>query len=220
MLAVQGPKAEDLMADLFGAGIREVGFFRFGMFDFQGTQQLIARSGYSRQGGFEIYLQGGALGPALWDAVWEAGRPYDIAPGCPNLIKRIEGGLLSYGNEMTRENNPLEIGLRKYCSLDGSVDYIGREALQQIAAGGVQRLIRGVRFDGSRCPTCSTPWPVMTGDRQVGQITSAIWSPRLECNVGLSLIERGAWELGQRVTVRSADGATRDGEVSALPFTG
>ncbi len=73
-LAVQGPKAEDLLARLFGDHVREIGFFKFGWIDFEGTQQLIARSGYSRQGGFEIYLKGNHLGGALWDAIWRAGR--------------------------------------------------------------------------------------------------------------------------------------------------
>ena len=217
-LAVQGPKAEDLMADLFGEGIRDLGFFRFGWFDFQNTRQLIARSGYSRQGGFEIYLNDGTLGGALWDAVWEAGQAYEIAPGCPNLIERIEGGLLSYGNDMTRANTPLELGLGRYCALDGSVNAIGSEALAMVAAQGISRDIRGVLFDGGACPTCSTPWPVIADGRDIGQITSAIWSPRLKRNVGLSLIERGFWSPGQPVHVTSSDGAMRPGEVAALPF--
>jgi len=217
-LAVQGPKAEQLLAGLFGEHIRDIGFFKYGWIDFQGTRQLIARSGYSRQGGFEIYLEGGHFGTALWDAIWEAGQPLDIKPGCPNLIERIEGGLFSYGNEMTRDNNPLEIGLGKFCALDGSVDYIGRAALQKIASDGVTQQIRGVAFDGGACPTCSKPWPVMVGDVQVGQITSAIWSPRLNCNVGQSMIARGHWNAGQAVTVRSQDGKTRSGYVSNLPF--
>lgn len=217
-LAIQGPKAEALLAGLFGAHVRDIGFFKFGWIDFAGTRQLIARSGYSRQGGFEIYLNGGHLGAALWDAIWEAGQAFDIAPGCPNLIERIEGGLLSYGNEMTRENTPLEIGLEKFCSLDGSVDYLGQAALQRAVDVGVGRQIRGVLFDGGPCPTCAAPWPVLVGDRQVGQITSAIWSPRLKRNVGLSLIDRAFWDPGKSVEVACADGTLRDGEVSALPF--
>ncbi len=217
-LAVQGPKAEALLALLFGEHIRDIGFFKFGWIDFQGTRQLIARSGYSRQGGFEIYLDGGHLGSALWDTIWEAGQTHNITPGCPNLIERIEGGLLSYGNEFTRENNPFEIGHGKFCMVDGSIDYIGRAALQKIAAAGATREIRGVAFDGGPCPTCSKPWPVMVGDRQVGQITSAIWSPRLKRNVGQSMIDCGFWDAGQAVTVKSQDGVARSGEVSSLPF--
>jgi dimethylsulfoniopropionate demethylase len=217
-LAVQGPKAEDLMVDLFGEAIRDVGFFKYGWFEFQGTPQLIARSGYSRQGGFEIYLNGSKFGPALWDAIWAAGEKHHITPGCPNLIERIEGGLFSYGNEMTREVNPLEFGMGKFCKLDGSIDFIGREALQKVAADGVRREIRGVLFDGPACPTCSIPWPVMVGEAQVGQITSAIWSPRLMRNIGLSLIARAHWEIGTAITVTYPDGSQQAGEISDLPF--
>ncbi len=217
-LAVQGPKAEGLLAELFGEHIREIGFFKFGWIDFQGTRQLIARSGYSRQGGFEIYLQGGDMGAALWDAIWRAGASLNIMPGCPNLIERIEGGLFSYGNEMTRDNNPLEIGLERFCVTDGSIDYIGRQALQKIASEGVSRQIKGVAFDGGPCPTCSIPWPVMVGDRKVGQITSAIWSPRLKRNVGQAMIDRGYWDAGQVVAVHSQDRKIRPGEIADFPF--
>ena len=105
-LAVQGPKAETLMTGLFGDGIAALPYFGFGTFDMLGTRQVIARSGYSKQGGFELYLDGFEHGLALWDALWEAGQPFNILPGSPNLIERVEGGLLSLGNEMTSENNP------------------------------------------------------------------------------------------------------------------
>ena len=217
-LAIQGPKAENLLAELFGEYIRDIGFFKFGWINVQGTRQLIARSGFSRQGGFEIYLEGGHHGSSLWDAIWEAGQAFNITPGCPNLIERIEGGLFSYGNEFTRENNPFEIGHGKFCKVDGSINYIGRAALQKIAADGVTRKIRGVAFDGGPCPTCSKPWTVLAGDTQIGAITSAIWSPRLKRNVGQSMIDRDFWAGGQAVTVHSQDGMIRTGEVSTLPF--
>ncbi len=217
-LAVQGPKAEAVMVDLFGDAIRDIGFFKFGWFDFHGTRQLIARSGYSRQGGFEIYLQGSHLGTALWDAVWDAGKLHDIAPGCPNLIERIEGGLLSYGNEMTRENNPLEIGLGKFCTTDGSIEYVGRTALEHIARQGAARAIRGVVFDGGRCPTCAAPWPLMSDGHRIGQVTSAVWSPRWEENVSLAMVDRGYWDQGQMVAVHVSDGSRRRGRIVDLPI--
>jgi dimethylsulfoniopropionate demethylase len=217
-LAIQGPKAEELLVSLFGAHIRNIGFFKFGWIEFQGSRQLIARSGFSRQGGFEIYLEGGHFGADLWDHIWDAGQAFKITPGCPNLIERIEGGLFSYGNEMTRENNPLEIGLGKFCSLDGSVDYIGRVALENIATDGVTRKIRGIVFDGGPCPTCSVPWPVMVGKQQVGQITSGAWSPRLKANVGQSMIDREFWKIGQDVIVITPDGQNRSGKISKFPM--
>jgi len=218
-LAVQGPMAEDLMASVFGDDIRKIGFFKYKRFDFQGRSQIIARSGYSRQGGFEIYLEGADHGEALWDEIWQAGQRFNISPGCPNLIERIEGGLFSYGNEMTRENNPFEIGFGKYCKLDGSVDFIGLEALQKIASEGHAREIRGLVFDGEPVPTCSSPWPVMVGTQKIGQITSGIWSPRLKMNVGLSLIERDFWSIGQPLEILTPDGKTRPGKITAFPIT-
>ena len=117
-LAIQGPKSFELMAEVFGDKILNLKFYQFSSFDFRGTKQIVARSGYSKQGGFEIYLSNSELGNELWDAIWDKGQKYDLSPGCPNLIERIEGGLLSYGNEFTIDDNPLECGLENYCSLN------------------------------------------------------------------------------------------------------
>ena len=219
-LAVQGPKSDALMARVFGEAVRSLRFFRFARLGFQGRPLVVARSGYSKQGGFEIYLDDASLGLDLWDALWEAGQDLAVAPGAPNLIERVEGGLLSYGNEMTNENNPLECGLGRYCQLDGSIDYIGRAALQKIAEAGPERMIRGVLFGGDRCPPCRYPWPVRVGTRPAGQVTTAIWSPRFEQNVALGMINRGHWDAGTEVVVLSEDGVERAGKVVALPFEG
>jgi dimethylsulfoniopropionate demethylase len=76
------------------------------------------------------------MGEKLWDTIWEAGKKFNISPGCPNLIDRIEGGLMSYGNDFTRENNPLECNLEKYCKDDVSHDFIGKQALTKIQNDG------------------------------------------------------------------------------------
>jgi dimethylsulfoniopropionate demethylase len=220
-LAIQGPRSADLMAALFGNDIRELGFFRFRLFPFKGKPQVIARTGFSRGDGFEIYLDDPELGAALWDAIWEGGQAFNIAPGCPNLIDRIEAGLLSYGNEMTRENNPFECGFEKYCQLDGSVESLSLDALREIENRGITRRICGLLFDGGLCPPCGAPWPVYSDEanpRWIGQVTSAIHSPFFERNVGLAMVERGFWDTGQKVTVMSSDGQEREGRITDLPF--
>ena len=218
-LAVQGPRAEDVVAALFGDTAHTIGFFRFKVLEFNGTQQVVARSGYSRPGGFEIYLAGAHLGEGLWDAVAEAGKAHDIRAGCPNLIDRIEAGLFSYGNEFTLTNNPLECGLADFCSLDPEVASLSGNALRRIAKAGVARQMRGILFGGAKYPgAVAAPWPVYAGDLRVGQVTSGIWSPRLERHVGLSLIERGYWDPGTPVIVLDAEGQYRPGEIVELPF--
>ncbi len=217
-LAVQGPRSDDLVARVFGEQVREIRFFRFERCEFDGHPLVVARSGFSRQGGFEIYVDDFALGAAVWDALWQAGEDLEVAAGSPNLIERIEGGLLSYGNEMTRQNNPFECGFAKYCQLDSGLDSIGMKALTAIAKQGHAREIRGLIFDGDPCPACQQPWPLTIEGRQVGYVTSAIWSPRFERNVALAMLDRGFWQAGTAVDVACGDGSTRAGIVTELPM--
>lgn len=219
-LAVQGPKSDQLVARVFGDAVRDIRFFRFRKLDFEGQELVVARSGFSKQGGFEIYVDQFSLGGRVWDALWDAGRDLDLSPGCPNLIERIEGGLLSYGNEMTRAENPLECGLESYCQLDGNLDYIGKLALLEIARNGHQRMIRGLIFGEDACPACQHPWPISVDRRQVGYVTSAIWSPRFRRNVALAMLERGYWEPGTAVAIDCGDGIERRGIVTDLPMEG
>ena len=217
-LAVQGPKAEDLMTSVFGDKIRSIKFFHFDTFDFLGTKQIIARSGYSKQGGFEIYFSGFEKGSSLWDLLWQAGRNFNLTAGCPNLIERIEGGLLSYGNEFTRDNNPIECNLEMFCSNEGTHDFIGKKALEIIKLEGVQKKIRGVFFDGGPCPPCSKPFPVFSENIKIGEITSGIYSPRFKKNVGLSMILKKFWNIGEEISVMTPDDKKRKGVISSLPF--
>jgi dimethylsulfoniopropionate demethylase len=218
-LAVQGPMAEDLVANVFGEQTRSIRYFHFMVLPFAGRSLVVARSGYSKQGGFEIYLDDSSLGGALWDTLWAAGEPFQVTPGYPNLIERVESGLLSYGNEMTHRNNPLEINLDRFCRVDGMIDYVGRTALQAIARSGPIQRIRGVMFDGPPCPPCGQPWPLIFEEKKVGQITTAIWSPKFQKNIALGMVEESTWEIGQKLVIQTQDGELFSGIISALPIT-
>lgn len=216
-LAIQGPKAEELMARVFGDAVRAIGFFRFRTLSFQGHPLIVARSGWSKQGGFEIYLDRADLGLPLWDALMVAGRDLEVGPGCPNLIERIEGGLLSYGNDMTIANNPLECGLDKYCQLDAATDCIGAAALRRIAAAGVSRRIMGLRLDAGDLPACVAPWPVLRDGKCIGEVTSAALSPFFRTGLAFAMLDRGHWDSGLAVAVATPAGI-RPASVSSLPF--
>ncbi len=217
-LAVQGPKAEELVVRVFGESARAITFFRFETLDFGGHPLRVARTGWSKQGGFEIYLDDESLGSDLWDALWDAGQDLDVGPGAPNLIERIEGGLLSYGGDMTRANNPYECGFGAFCQLDRPTDFIGRAALEQIAEDGPARRIKGIRIDAEALPSCRRPWPVSADGVTVGQVSSAATSPDLGCGIAIAMIDASHWTDGTEVQVDTGDDRF-GGTVDSLPFT-
>ncbi len=217
-LAIQGPKSDDLVAMVFGHGVRRIGFFRFKIFEFRNHPLVVARSGYSKQGGFEIYLDRPALGLELWDALWQAGKKFNVRAGCPNLIERIEGGLLSYGNEFTIHNNPLECGFEPYCHFDRAIEFIGKQALQNIAEMGIKRQIRGIVFGGEPCPPCQHPWPIKVAGQSAGSITTATWSPRFKQNVALGMVETDFWSAGTQIEIECGNNLVRKGFITDLPM--
>jgi len=204
-LAVQGPKADALMARVFGETVTALKFFRFGWFDFNGVSMVVARSGYSKQGGFEIYVDGTENGMPLWNALFEAGKDLDVYAGCPNLIERIEGGLLSYGNDMTRWNTPHECGLGRFCSTQTAIGCVGRDALLRVAKEGPVQQIRPISVYGD-LPACNQAWPLMAGTKRVGQITSSAASPDYGDNVAIGMVRMTHWDEGTDLTVQTQDG--------------
>ncbi|MCO4841127.1 MAG: dimethylsulfoniopropionate demethylase [Rhodobacteraceae bacterium] len=206
-LGIQGPKAEELMARVFGDSIKGVGFFRFGWFEFQGRDLLIARSGYSKQGGFEIYVEGSDIGMPLWNALMEAGKDLDVHAGCPNLIERIEGGLLSYGNDMTDDNTPHECGLGRFCDTQTAIGCIGRDALLRVAKEGPIQQVRAIAIDGDAVPACDRWWPILAKGKKVGQVTSAAWSPDFNTNVSIGMVRMTHWDEGSELDVVTPGGA-------------
>ncbi|MFV2052938.1 dimethylsulfoniopropionate demethylase [Aliiroseovarius sp. YM-037] len=204
-LAVQGPKSDDLMARVFGDGVRALRFFSCGRFGFEGRPTLISRSGYSKQGGFEIYVEGTENGMTLWNALFAAGEDLNVRAGCPNLIERIEGGLLSYGNDMTRENTPLECGLGRFVDASQLDHCFGGRALKEELAEGSKQMIRPIAIEGD-IPPCDRVWPVYADGKRVGQVKSAVWSPDHKINVAMGMIARTHWDTGTAIEVETQDG--------------
>ncbi len=218
-LAVQGPQAEALVAAVFGEGVRALRFFRFETFDFHGHPLRVARSGWSAQGGFEVYVDDAEVGVALYDALIVAGEPLGARPGCPNLIERIEGGFTTYGTDISREHTALEAGLGVYCALDAPIEAIGLEALRAQAAAGVPRRVCGLAVQGAPLPNPRDHWEVVVGTRRVGQVTSAAWSPRLGYSVAIGMLASDVAQPGTAVVVRGPEGE-HTAAVVEMPFPG
>jgi dimethylsulfoniopropionate demethylase len=216
-LAVQGPRSEELLARIVGEEIHDLSFFRFKRFNFNNLDLIIARSGYSKQGGFEIYVEGSKHGEPIWDTLFEAGADLDVRAGCPNLIERIESGLLSFGSDMTNENTPHESGLSKFCDTRSAIKCIGRDALLKEIANGPWRQIRSISISGPPVSACRNAWEVRSENLFIGRISSAIWSPEFNTNVALGMIHRDHWDIGTELTVDTPDGP-RTAHIVSGPF--
>ena len=208
-LAIQGPKADDLMADVVGEHARDIRFFRFIDETIAGTRVKLARSGWSGQGGFEVYLQDSSKGLDLWDVFWEAGRKYDLRAGAPNLIERLESGLKSYGSDMTIDSNPLEAGLEKFIDLDKPAEYMSRDALRKIAEAGPSKRLVNLAIDGEPLGPMRSDWAVLDQDgSSVGMVTTKVWSPRFATNIAFAIVRSSHAAVGTRLAV-DADGDRR-----------
>ena len=217
-LAVQGPNAEAVIASMFGDWVRDLPYFGFRRAELSGIPLMVARSGWSKQGGFELYLTDGAHGTALWNAVAEAGRGWDIQPGCPNTHERIESGLLSWGGDTDDATNPFEVRLGKYVDVELSDEVIGVKALRAIAQQGATRHQLGIVLDDDQpLQQAHAEWfDITAAGQKIGDMTCGIWSYRLERNIGFALVARDA-APGDAVQVQK-NGATIDARLVSLPF--
>lgn len=216
-MAVQGPKAEDVVAAVFGDWVRALKYFWFSPAEIDGIPLIVQRSGYSKQGGFELYLQDGSRGTDLWNTVREAGQPWGIGPGNPNPVERIESGLLSYGGDTDDLTNPFEVRLGKYVNLDLPDDVVGISALRKIHAVGPKRHQIGIVLDDGVRRTGHAIWyPVEQDGQLVGHMTNGGWSPRAQTMIGFALVQIDA-RAGDTVDI--VRGGYRDrGTLCELPF--
>lgn len=216
-LAVQGPHAEDTIASLLDDSVRSLRYFGFADYEVDGIPLRVARSGWSKQGGFELYLLDGTLGVELWNRVAEAGEPWGIGPGCPNLSERVENGLLSWGGDTDDDTNPFEVRLGRFVDLDVPDDVIGIAALRRIAAEGPTRHQLGIVLEGGEPRPVHTRWhSVRRGGDLVGHMTNGTWSYKLERNIGFGLLSV-ACTVGDLITV-DIDGVDIAGVVVDIPF--
>jgi aminomethyltransferase len=225
---IQGPKSKDVMVELFGEGILEVPYYYAVDRDLDGMDVVVSRTGFSGEVGYEIYLREASRnGVRLWETVLEAGRPHDITPIGPCHIRRIEGGFLSLGNDMWFDTNPFEVGYGFEDSwmvdLEQEAEFIGKQALVRIKAEGVRRKLVGVEIGGPNVGYFSDGsmidfFPTYDLDgTEIGRVTSATYSPRLERNIGYAMVPIAYEGLGTELVVETQHGRHAAGVVEK-PF--
>ena len=188
-LQLQGPKSREILRAAFGDAPTELKYYRFMEFDWDGVPLIISRTGWSSELGYEIFLRDGSQGDRLWEHLMAVGGPLGLKPGHTSSIRRIEAGMLSYHADMTLANNPYELGMGRLVDLDMEADFVSKAALTMIKEQGVSQQLVGLEIDGD--PFVGSNdffWPVLKDGEQVGTVTSAIYSPRLEKNIALAMI--------------------------------
>ena len=219
-LQLQGPLAAKVGEALFGSALNDLKYFRFGEFELEGMPLVVSRTGWSGERGYEIYLQNSADGDRLWEIIMEAGQPHGIAPATPSAIRRIEGGLLSYGADMTLENNPYEMNLGRLVDLEQEADFIGKAALAEIERHGVAQRLVGLKVEGGPAVVPGLERAPITHEGQpAGRITSSVYSPNLEQVLALALVRTESSAEGTQLVVESETGDL-GATVAALPFVG
>jgi glycine cleavage system T protein len=216
-LQVQGPRSKDLVRDLLGDRVLELRYYHFMETDLDGIPLIVTRTGWTGEVGYEMYLRDGSRGTDLWERIMEAGRPYDIRPTGPSDIRRVEAGILNYGADMSLENNPYEVGLGRLVDLDSEGDFMGKDALRRISERGVERRLVGVEISADPLSFNDERWPVISGGETIGRVTSALYSPRLERNIGYAMVPTALAGMGTELSVRTAVGEAA-ATVVPMPF--
>ena len=217
IIAIQGPKSFSLMKKVFGKKITDLKFFGFDYYEFRGVKHLIARSGWSKQGGFEIYVENTQSGLDLYDHFFEIGKEFNLKPGCPNLIERIESGLLSYGNDFDNNDNPFECGFEKYVNLESEVQFLGKQKLKEIKAAGIKRKLMGIYIETDKI-NLTKSLKIKDGKGSfIGELRSACYSPHFKKVIGIAMINE-PYCKPLATGVIEIDGNSLSVKVCDLPF--
>ena len=216
-LAVQGPKSRQIMEKIFGNEINNLKFFKFDYFNFNKKKYLISRSGFSKQGGFEIHTDDIQSALELYDYFFEIGKEFNLKPGTPNHPERIEGGLLSYGSDMDIFDNPFECGFDKYVDLNSDIVFLGKENLKKIKDKGIKKKIMGVKID-SKFIDVSQGIPLLDlKNYEIGQLRSAAYSPKFNKVVGIAMVKKDFCIESQKFKIESNNNSI-SGEICSLPI--
>ena len=201
-LQLQGPKSRDILRAAFGDAPTDLKYYRFMEYDWDGVPLIISRTGWSSELGYEIFLRDGADGDRLWDYLMGIGGPMGLYPGHTSSIRRIEAAMLSYHADMTLRNNPFELGMDRLVDLDMEADFVSKDALTRIKRDGVSQRQIGLEFDGPPIVGSNDEfWPIRRDGDDIGYVTSAVYSPRLEKNIALGLVGTDHADLGTEAVI-------------------
>ena len=216
LCAVQGPRAVDIVGPVTDVDLGALRYYAIGEGRVAGIPALVARTGYTGEDGFEIFVDN-ARALELWDALTAAGEPHGLAPvglGARDTL-RLEAGMPLYGNDLDRSTNPFEAGLGRVVKLDKPDDFVGRAALEKVARDGPARKLVGLVMEGRGIARHG--YPVYRDARRTGEVTSGTHSPSLGRAIAMAYVAPGDAESGTILDVEIREQRV-PAKVVDLPF--
>ena len=145
------------------------------------------------------------------------GKEFNVKPGCPNLIERIESALLSYGNDIDNNDNPLECGLDRYVNLDSDINFIGKEKLNEVKKKGITRKLMGVIIEAKEINVSKSIDLFNDKNLKIGELRSGVYSPHFKKVIGIAMLTKPHFEVSQTFKI-SINDSIFEGKVCDLPF--
>lgn len=215
LIALQGPKAQDILARLTDADLDGIRYYHFGEGTVADVPAVISRTGYTGEDGFELYLPADRTAD-VWQALMREGKQFGLLPaglGARDSL-RLEMGYALYGNDIDERRTPLEAGLGWVTKLDKG-DFIGRDAIAKQKESGVRE-----RLVGFICQERGFPrhgYTVQIDGEAVGEVTSGIVSPMLQQGIGMAYVPAESAKPGTRIDIMVRDRAI-PAEIVRPPF--
>jgi aminomethyltransferase len=216
LVALQGPRSAGVLAPLTDIALDELRYYAIADGNVAGVPALVARTGYTGEDGFEVFVDVAAAG-TVWDAIFDAGAGAGVVPvglGARDTL-RLEAGMPLYGNELGRDTTPFEAGLGRVVKLDKPGDFVGRAALEKAHAEGPRKKLVGLVVRGRGIARHG--YEVFAGDRRTGTVTSGTLSPTLGEPIAMAYVTPSDAEPGTIVSVGIRDQRV-PAQVVPLPF--
>jgi len=153
----------------------------------------------------------------LYDQLFELGKEFNVKPGCPNLIERIESGLLSYGNDFDNNDNPFECGFEKYVNLDSNINFLGKDKLKKIKSEGIKKKLMGVEIEAENISLTGSVDITNNEGKLIGELRSACYSPHFKKAIGIAMIKEPFCKVSEMGKLE-IEGKTLTVKVCDLPF--
>lgn len=215
LIALQGPKAQDILSRLTKASLDDIKYYHFGEGEVAGARAIISRTGYTGEDGFELYVDAGDA-RKLWQRIMEAGAPEGLIPaglGARDSL-RLEMGYALYGNDIDDRHTPLEAGLGWVTKLDKE-NFAGKQALVKQKSEGVRQRLVGFILKERGFPRHG--YEVRWNGEAAGEVTSGTVSPSLEQGIGLAYVPVEASKAGSTIEIVVRDKPVA-AEVTRPPF--